>query len=157
MKRKGEVNSVAMHKRYQARYQTKIAGTLFTRVLEEFNKGIVHLLLAGVELKFPHHIGTFYIEKKKVNFNHLQLDYGHWQKTGEKLYHLNRHSDNFRAHFHWRKITAILPGKSFYEFLPARSNKRLLATYMKQKDGHKRYQQYAPIPRVKNTLHEASK
>jgi len=153
VRRKGEVNSVAMHKRYQQHYKTAILGTLFTRVLEEFNKGIVTLLLAGHEVKLPHNMGTLYVEKKKVNFNHLQLDFGHWQKTGEKRYHLNRHSDNFRAHFHWRKLTSVLPGKSLYQFVPARQNKRALATCMLVRDGHKKYQQYVPIPRIK--AHEA--
>ncbi len=145
MIRKGELGKLAMWKGYKKKYTSSISQPTFVSILKACNSGMQELLLSGREIKLPHRLGTLFIEKKKVNFNHLSLDFGHWQKTGKKLYHLNRHSDNFKAHLHWRKLTAILPGKQYYKLTPARAFNRKLAQIMLTPDGHKIFQQYKHI------------
>lgn len=149
MRKKGELAARAMHKSYQLKYGQGTPVGAFVLLLEDFNKELVKLLLEGVELKFPHRVGTFYVEKRKVNYNHLKLDYGYWRKTGEKAFHTNRHSDGFQAYFHWRKLNTILPNKTYYRFTPTRGNSRALAQVMLEEGGHKCYQQYQPLPKKK--------
>ena len=39
-------------------------------------------------------------------------------------------------------MTAVLPNKSYYAFIPARAVSRQLAVVMKQEHGHKKFTEY---------------
>lgn len=146
MRKAGEHSGAHLHRAYQLHYGVRLPAARFHAVCNACNAALVELLLAGREIKLPFGVGTLYVEKKKMNFAHaLPLDYGHWQKTGEKRFHLNRHSDGFRARFHWRKQTVALVNKSFYAFVPARAAARALAQVLLSPGGHKSYQQYEPL------------
>ena len=147
LKRKGEQGVVAMRKAYAARYGSSPDKHTYSVVLESFNQKLLLLILSGVEVKLPFNVGSVYVEKKKVNYDHLGFDYGAWRKTGEKLFHTNRHSDGFVAHYHWRKLTAIFKNRTFYQLTMCRAACRTLAVYMKEEGGHKKYQQHIPISR----------
>jgi hypothetical protein len=144
MRRKGEKGPVAMYKAYKKTHNTTLTSREFTAVLECFNTKVLNLLLSGVEVKMPFTTGSMYVVKKKVNYDHLSLDYGHWRKTGEKLFHTNRHSDGFVAHFHWRKTGAVFINKTLYELTFCRNACRRLAAVMKTNGGHKSFQQWVP-------------
>jgi len=139
VRRKGELGPVAMYKAYKRKHKTKLKGTTFTAILENFNSRLLQLLLDGVTVKLPFHCGSLFVCKKKVNYEHLSLDYGHWRKTGERLFHTNRHSDGYVAHFHWLKYSAIFVHKSLYELTFSRAACRRLAAIMKQPAAHRRY------------------
>lgn len=159
MRKKGELCAATIRAAYYARYprpQDQQLGTkAFTAVLEAYNLGLTALLLAGKEVKLPFRLGTFYVQKKKLNFAHLPFDYGHWQKTGEKRFHVNRHSDGYRAQFHWRKQLTALSGIQLYACVPCRSLTRAISQQMQAPGGHKQYQVYEPVFRKQKKHHAA--
>jgi hypothetical protein len=148
VRKKGELCAATIRRAYYAKHPTpkgqQLSSAAFARVLETYNLGIVRLVLAGKEVKLPFRLGTIYVQKKKLNFNRLPFDYGHWQKTGEKRFHLNRHSDGYRAQFHWRKQLTALAGIQLYAMVPCRSLTRAISQQMQAKDGHKQYQHFQP-------------
>lgn len=149
MRKKGELCAATIRRAYYAKHPTAPDRQLdtkgFTAVLEAFNLGVQALLLAGKEVKLPFRLGTLYVQKKKPNFNQLPFDYGHWQKTGEQRFHLNRHSDGYRASFHWRKQLTALAGIQLYALVPCRQLTRAISQQMQTPGGHKQYQLYEPI------------
>lgn len=145
MRSKGELGIRAMHKSYLLNVKDGSPLSVYLPLLEEFNKRVSILLLDGHLVKLPFNLGELAVEKKKVNFNHLKLDYGHWRKTGgEKVYHTNRHSDGYHAFFAWKKVLCSFAHKGLFKFHPCRSNSRNLASLMKKEDGHGLYPAYVP-------------
>lgn len=149
MRKKGELCAGSIRTAYYARYPTptdrQLSGPAFRAVLEAYNLGLSALVLAGREVKLPFRLGTFYVQKKKLNYARLPFDYGHWQKTGLRRFHLNRHSDGYRASFHWRKQLAALTGIQLYACVPCRSLTRAISQRMQVLGGHKAYQVYEPV------------
>jgi hypothetical protein len=149
VRKKGELCAASIKRAYYVKYPTPKAQQLgtkaFTSVLEAYNLGICDLLLRGKEVKLPFRLGTVYVQKKKLNFNNLPFDYGTWRKTGQKLFHTNRHSDGYRAQFHWRKQLTALSGIQLYALVPCRSLTRAISQQMQAPGGHKQYQLYEPI------------
>lgn len=84
----------------------------------------------------PFNLGELRIQKKKMDIgflndhNNLKVDWGHYQKTGKLIKHLNDHRDNCRYRFYWlcKKGPS---GKSYYKFEPLRERKRELAKIIK--------------------------
>ena len=159
MRKNGELCAATIKRAYYAKYPAPADRQLdtrgFTAVLEAYNLGLCALLLAGKEVKLPFRLGTLCVEKKKLNYARLPFDYGHWQKTGQKRFHLNRHSDGYRANFHWRKQLTALSGIQLYALVPCRALTRAISQQMQQPGGHKQYQLYEPIFRKQKKLPEA--
>lgn len=139
-----ELSTRHIHAGYQKQYSEKIDIKLFRNVLEEFNRRMMQVVHDGHMAHLPFKMGQVYIEKRKLNFEHLKLDYGHWRKTGEKLFHTNRHSDGFQAYYHWRKDYMTIPHNKIYEWVPTRGHSRKLAQLLFQPGGHKAYLEYIP-------------
>ena len=149
MRKKGELCAATIKRAYYDKHvvakDKQLDTRAFTAVLEAFNLGICQLLLTGKEVKLPFRLGTLYVQKKKLNYARLPFDYGHWQKTGEKRFDLNRHSDGYRANFHWRKQLTALTGIQLYALVPCRSLTRAISQQMQAPGGHKQYQVYEPV------------
>ena len=117
----------------------KVLYDLFRQVCYAVNKKIAEKMLEGRTIKLPYNLGKFYIRKVKNNFKHLKYDYAHYNKTGEKVYHLNDHSAQFHAKWYWERISCRIAGHTIYSFIPSRGNKRALSKAMKQPGGYKKY------------------
>jgi len=143
MRSKGELGVRAMYTRYKEVVPEPVDQDTYLQVIECFNKKLAKILLDGQLIKMPFNLGELVIYKKKVNFDKLKLDYGHWRKTGgEKIYHTNRHSDGYHAYYHWGKSLCHITHKSLYKFSPCRQNSRTLAAHMKTPGGHASYAAY---------------
>ena len=131
------------YKHYRSNdYTTKDEKVLYDdyrKICYAVNAKIAEKMLEGRQIKFPFNLGQLFIRKVKNNFKNLKFDYAHFNKTGEKSFHLNTHSSKFHAKWFWQKISCRIPGNKIYSFIPSRENKRALARVMKQPGGYKRY------------------
>jgi len=117
----------------------KVLYEVFRKVCYQVNAKIADKMLAGKYIKLPFNLGKFYIRKVKNNFKNLRFDYSHFNKTGQKAFHLNTHSNKFHAKWYWEKIGCRISGNTIYSFIPSRGNKRDLAKSMKEPGGYKKY------------------
>ena len=100
------------------------------------DKIMQELLYKSKSITLPYNLGELRIQKKKMDIgllhthNNLKIDWGHYQKTGKIIKHLNDHRDNCRYKFYWlcKKGPS---GKSYYKFEPLRERKRELAKIIK--------------------------
>lgn len=119
--------------------ETKVLYKDFAKICALVNERIAQKMLEGKSFKFTNNLGIFYIRKRKLNFARLKFNYVHYNKTGQKSFFLNEHSNKFYAKWYWEKITCRIPGHTLYSFIPSRKNKRALAQKMKQVGGYKKY------------------
>lgn len=78
--------------KYNVDYKT------YRSICEQFNELVVDDIIDNAaEFKLPLRMGVFRIKLVKTNLNKLFLDYGHFNKTGEKAVHLNEHSNDYYA------------------------------------------------------------
>jgi hypothetical protein len=133
----GNVKNIPdMYKFYKAKYpKTKVTLKQYRMIIEEMNQHITSYMLeeAG-EFKMPFGMGIIRVKKKPQNLKNLSLDYKYFRETGEKLYHLNEHSDGYESRFFWDKYAygVRLKNKTKYSFIFSRTNKRLLARLIKE-------------------------
>jgi nucleoid DNA-binding protein len=57
------------------------------------------ILISGDSLLLPHSLGRMSIKKYKPK--NPRIDFGHYIKTGEKLYHTNTHTDGYCPILYW--------------------------------------------------------
>jgi len=88
--------------------------------------------------KLPYNLGEIRIQKKKIYFDvavkdpkYLKTDWGHFQKTGEIIKHLNEHRNYHRYRFYWICKKGPI-GKGVYKFVSLRKNNRLLNKILKE-------------------------
>lgn len=109
----------------------------FRDVLELYYKGIRDIIIDdGLPFKIPCNLGELQVVKKKINYNKMlpsSIDWVNTLKYGKVIYHLNDHSDNYKYLFMWNRAGAKLKNISKYRFVPTRTNKRKLASYVKNK------------------------
>lgn len=104
-----------------------------TRMLKELMDEILN---KSMTLQLPYRLGFIRVRKLKMNIsllhenNNLKIDWGHYQKTGKFIKHLNEHRDNCRYGFYW--LCKKGPkGKNLYKFQALRQNRRNLASLLK--------------------------
>jgi len=138
-----ELGVKQIYKYYRSKdYTTKDEKELyevFRQTCYKVNTKIAEKMLEGKYIKLPFNLGKFYIRKVKNNFKHLKFDYAHFNKTGQKAFHLNTHSNKFHAKWYWEKISCRISGNTIYSFIPSRGNKRDLAKVMQEPGGYKKY------------------
>ena len=91
---------------------------------------------SGLAIRLPYPLGHMAVNKAKSNSP--PLDWNYYNKTGEKRFHKNRHSDGWYGFFNWYKGIHI-PQKSLFKFVPSRANKKLLSTEITELDGLYKY------------------
>ncbi len=111
----------------------------YKKVLKFFNKKLCKAVLEGHRIVLPARLGKIRIKKLKTSTKRLRYDYGHYNKTGQKLYHLNEHSDGFYGRWFWMKASMSISGQSAYSFEATWTNKRAISSVMNEKGGHKRF------------------
>lgn len=117
----------------------KVLYEIFRKICYSINAKIADKMLEGQYIRLPFNLGKFYIKKVKNNFKNLKFDYAHFNKTGQKTFHLNTHSNKFHAKWYWEKISCRISGNTIYSFIPSRGNKRNLAKSMQVTGGYKKY------------------
>lgn len=110
----------------------------WSKTLDALNIEAMRLIIEeGKTLKLPI-INKMGVIKYKAYKNNV-FDYNHFNKTGEKRFLTNEHSDGYKARIKWYRSLCRLTGKAAYSFEPARNNSRNLAKEMKQFNGHTKY------------------
>lgn len=136
----GEKGIYDIYKYYKSITKDPLDLKLFREIVFTFNKRIMNEILQGAaNIRLPARLGYIRIKKTKMNYKNLKFDYGTYNKTGIKSFHLNEHSDDFKARILWDKSTCIVRGKRPWSFTASRENKRALCSIMKENGGHKRY------------------
>lgn len=108
----------------------------FKAVIFEYHKLIVDIVLnKSQEFILPFGLGKIYIGKykpKTLTDKSLSYDYGHYKKTGQKIFHLNEHTNGYKFRLFWSKLN--VPNRIIYEYglTLVRANKRLLAKLIKE-------------------------
>jgi hypothetical protein len=130
------------HPEYNKKSKAPLKQKVYQDICKDFNQMLVEELLRGNEYKMPGRLGNLKIVKSKMKYNvkNMKIDFGHLRKTGEKIYHLNKHSDGYKARWYWGKKNCMVKHKTYYCFKPSRANKKLLAEIMKTTGGHKTFQ-----------------
>jgi hypothetical protein len=125
----------------------------FNKIIKKFNRELIKLILyKNFAFKMPYTLGTLRIKKYKysgIQYDEnnniikkkLLIDYKKtkdlWErnpaaKEEKKLVlHLNEHSDGYLYRFYWDKTNGKLRNKEAYKFIPSRTNKRWLASVIK--------------------------
>jgi hypothetical protein len=112
----------------------------FAIICKQHNKLFMEYVLdKAANMRLPFRLGFLRVKKTKMDYKHMKLDYGTYNKTGQKVYHMNEHSDDFKVRILWEKSKCVIPGKRVYCFQPTRDNKRKLASIMKADKGHNKY------------------
>jgi len=132
------------NKEYGPKGVIPVSLKVYRNICEEFNEAVAEEILKGNEFKMPGRLGNMRIVKSKTKMNpkKLRIDFNHFNKTGEKIFHLNQHSDGYKVRWYWGKKNCRVKCKTFYCFKPSRENKRKLAEAMFQPNGHKVFQTY---------------
>jgi hypothetical protein len=99
-------------------------------------KAMEAVLHKSMTMHLPYKLGIIRVKKLKMNMgllqknNNLKIDWGHYQKTGKFIKHLNEHRDNCRYGFYW--LCKKGPkGKNLYKFQALRQHRRKLADLLK--------------------------
>lgn len=136
----GEKGIYDMYRFYRERIKDPLSFELFRKIIFQHNRQLMTEVLQGAaNVRLPNRLGFIRVRKTKMNYKHLKFDYGTYNKTGVKAFHLNEHSDDFKARVLWDKSRCIVKGKRPWSFKPSRENARMLSTIMKEEGGHKRY------------------
>lgn len=103
---------------------------LYRYIVEAFWEKVTnYVIFEHGEFRLSYHLGTIRVKKMKTRMNSLKYNYGHYLKTGEKIYHLNEHTNEFYYKFFWSG--ARVKNKSIYKFIPNRKFlKRTLSNYV---------------------------
>ena len=135
-------NLTDAHKHYVERQQHKKKKDLslkeFKAITYMCNKLIVEAALKGLHIRLPFKMGLLKIVKRLGNPENLKLNYKHYNATGEKLYHLNEHSDGWYGRWDWTKY-GLVSNIVCYSFIPSWDNARACSKAFFEKNGYKRF------------------
>lgn len=144
-----------MFKAFAAVYGKDISSSVYSKVLNEFNKGVSKAMLEeAFEFLMPSRLGTLRIKKYKQEIKLREdgtLDTSNlapnWQatnklwenfpeaKANKKLvFHTNEHTDGYRCKWFFTNYRSNCKNKSAYYFVPSRTNKRTLTAHLKDED-----------------------
>ena len=142
MKRKSSrtlVDSYVFYKKRQRRRRKRVLPyKKYMEINRLANKIAMDKALEGYHVKLPYKIGTIKIRKMQTNMNNLKLDLGHYKKTGEKIAHLNIHSDGYYPKWMWGRYYGTKISR-LYKFTITEENRLSVSAIFKQPYGHKRY------------------
>jgi hypothetical protein len=130
---KGERGIYDIYKYYKTTVKEPLDFKTFKKVVFMHNKLLAQEVIEfGSNVRLPNRLGYFKIRKTKMNYKNLKFDYGTYNKTGVKAFHLNEHSDDFKCRFLWNKAKCIVKGKKPWSFTPSRENKRWSSKMMQE-------------------------
>ena len=74
----------------------------YNQILKYYTLHLMSYLLEGMRIKLPYWLGCIQFKKARKQRNN-NVDFGHYQKTGEIKYHLNRHTLGYKPVFKWMR------------------------------------------------------
>lgn len=126
-----------------------VSRSTFGKVCRAYNKEVARLLIEeGVTYKLPYNLGELVVRRRKGKYKNLKFDFGHWKKTGETSFHINKHSNDWYAYCHWKKQHCKVKGVYVYQFKFLLRNNRWMSKIMQQQGGYQTYE-IAPTPKYK--------
>lgn len=135
-----------------------ISRDVYKKIIREYNELIMKEVIEdGKAFKLPFSLGFISVVKResplfsasKENIKkHLRPDFGHYNKTGELIYHLNEHSNYYYYHIKWIRPTFTYDGSYHYD--APFDAKRKLAKVIKEKSVD--YRLYRKLNIEVNTL-----
>jgi len=96
-------------------------------ILKLYHNLIYREIVAGRIVKFPHGAGLLGLFKRPTG---KIIDYGHYQKTGEKRIRINLHSDEYRIAAKWFHVSPVYL-RGVMSFKLKRQQARRLAQHIK--------------------------
>lgn len=126
---------------------------LFSSIIKDFNENLYQkeIVLNSHEFTIPCRLGTLRIKQFKRRYkidennkliSKLACNYKAtkelWAKNPKAkedkklIFHENNHSDGYEFRCHWSKKKSNTPCKSFYQFIPCRTNKRFISECIKK-------------------------
>ena len=136
----GAYNSVDMYEEFCKTSDTVITKEKYKEILSDCNREFMRLVLLGKEVRLPN-LSTMYISKHLGSKKQV-FDYDRFNKTGEKTFITNEHSNGFKGAFHWAKNNMPIVGGRVYSFVATRKLQRSLSVEMKTPGGHTKYTEY---------------
>lgn len=110
---------------------------VFRAVLIDYvNDMLERLFYKSEEIRMPGRMGFLQIIKRKPKLRRRQLhvDFKSTREAGKTILHFNDHSDGYNYKFFWRKNEMIVKHKGAYELIMTRTNKRKLASIIKNRE-----------------------
>lgn len=138
----GERGIHELYKFYKTTVDNPVEFKMFKAIICKHNRLFMDCVLEyGDNVRLPNRLGYIRVKKTKMDYKNLMFDYGTYHKTGLKTFHLNEHSDDFKARLLWNKSKCIVAGKRPWSFTPSRENSRRLSSNMQESGGHTRYKE----------------
>jgi hypothetical protein len=139
----GELTLKDIYKKYKSSTKRPVDYKIFREICYRHNQIMMERVLErGERIRLPYRLGYIKVKKTKMNYNYMMFDYETFNKTGIKAFHMNEHSDDYKARILWEKSKCIVPGKRPYCLKFTRDHKRKLASIMKRPNGHSIYLTY---------------
>lgn len=94
------------------------------------------LIEKGKRVRIPNRLGYVQIVKHLPKYwdrRSLRLDYKATKEQGKLVYLLNEHSNFYKYRCHWDKQDILTSNKTWYQLQLTRTNKRHLASLIKNK------------------------
>lgn len=126
-------NTQDFYKSFKAKHaHFKLTSVQHGRILKKACVNIKQALLEDGEFKLGNRSGKLTIRMVKPKTR--LFDYGHYNKTGEKRYFTNDHSDGLVGKVFWDRDDAVLSDKGMWEFEPNRKLSREIAQLIINKE-----------------------
>lgn len=107
---------------YRKKYNLK----KYKDVLFTFFYGLSQLIIyEKYEYKVPFGGGSIRIAKVRLGKNRT-LDYKHYKATGQKRFHLNRHTNGYYFFWYWNTKRCLYKHSKLFKLIPNRGNDRVI-------------------------------
>jgi len=145
----------SMYKLYKKSVDNPVSSSIYSVILNDFNKAISKEMLENAfEYILPFRLGIIRIKKYKAHYK-VDEETGkiignlspNWKATKELwkdnekaksekklVYHTNEHSDGYQYKWYFSNYRSNCINKSAYCFIPSRTNKRELASLIKDEE-----------------------
>jgi hypothetical protein len=117
------ISSAHKLSKYNKKYNKVRYKEILSTFFYELSKSIIYDKL---EYKFPYGGGSLRVSKNPSSNKIKKLDYAHFNKTGEKRYHINRHTNGYYFFFLWGKGKSYWPNCKVYKFEVTRGNDKII-------------------------------
>lgn len=137
--------------------EIEISKELWTKVINEYNSGLVdYLIQSGEKISLLHGLGDFEIRKKRVvpewividgikMMKNAPIDWNATRNAGKVIRTQNYHTDFFTCTYVWKRGTARFLNSNCWIFKFCRLAKRGLAAHLKSDNARYSLDRYAEI------------
>lgn len=130
-------------------YKKRVSYRDFSNILYGFGTMFMEdRIMDGDIQKLPWGLGPIAVSSKKTKAEYidnegkkrinLSIDWKATREAGERIYHMNEHTDGHRVSWYWSPVQATFKMSKLFSFEASDKNKRLLAKITKTIPGHYR-------------------